>query len=130
MKTTITQTRYLAIAAAAVAGAFGLAACGGGPGDPASGPSAPAPSAPALDAGQSDGTVPVGHVLDGGQFVGLPLDAAASWAEELGRQWRVGREDGVDLPVTADFIAGRITFTVEDGVVTAASIEEEPGPSA
>jgi hypothetical protein len=119
------KTRYPAIAAAVVAGALGLAACGGGADQPASAPSDPAPAKPALDAGAAGGTVPAGYVLDAGRFVGMQVDQAISFAEELGRQWRIGREDGVDLALTADFVSGRVTFTVVDGVVSDASIEEE-----
>ena len=127
------NTRYVAIAAVAVAGAIGLAACGGGADQPASAPSspsAPAPAEPILDAGQAGGTVLAGQALDGGQLVGMPLDVAISWVEEQGRQWRVGREDGVDLALTADFVLDRVTFTVEDGVVTAATIENEDDRTA
>jgi hypothetical protein len=123
------NTRYVAIAAAAVAAAIGLAACGGGADTSAGAPAAPAPAEPSVDAGGADGTVLAGDVLDADEFVGLPLDQASSWAEERGLQWRVGREDGVDLPVTADFVSGRVTFTVEGSVVTAATIEEDQQPS-
>ncbi len=115
---------YVAIAVVAVAGAIGVAACGGGADQPAS---APAPAEPIVDSGQLDGTMPAGQILDGDQLVGMPLDVAISWVEEQGRQWRVGREDGVDLAVTADFVLDRVTFAVEDGVVTAATIESEAG---
>jgi hypothetical protein len=118
------KAKYLAIAAVALVGALGVAACGGAD-QPASAPASPAPAKPVLDAGAAGGTVPAGYVLDGGRFVGMPVDQASSFAEELGRQWRIGREDGVDLALTADFVSGRVTFTVVDGVVTEASIEEE-----
>jgi hypothetical protein len=119
------KTRYLAIAAAVIVGAFGLAACGGSD-EPASTPSPP-PAEPAADPGGADGTMPAGQPLTGDQFVGMTLDQATSFAEEAGRQWRVVREDGVDLPATADFVEGRVSFTVEDGVVTEATIEEADG---
>jgi hypothetical protein len=72
----------------------------------------------------------VGHVLRGDDFVGMTLDQAGSFAQEQGRQWRVGRKDGVDLPVTADFVSGRVTFTVEDGLVTAATVEGDGSQNA
>jgi hypothetical protein len=101
----------MAIALAAVASVLALAACGGTdpvgvePDEPGSGPTDAA-----------------------GLFVGLPLDEASALAETQGRQWRIGRRDGEDLPVTADFVPGRVTFAVEDDVVTAASIEEQTEP--
>jgi hypothetical protein len=123
------KTRYVAIAAVAVAGALGLAACGGTE-QPASAPSAPAPAQPAPDPGAAGGTILAGREVAGEDFVGLSLDQAISFAEELGRQWRVGKEDGVELPVTADLVPDRVTFTVEDGAVTAASIEQADEPAA
>jgi hypothetical protein len=122
------KVRLIPIAVAAAAGVIALAACGGGAGEPAGSPAPPAPAQP-TSAGGAGGTYPAGMPVTADQFVGLNLDAATSFAEELGREWRIGREDGEDLPVTADFLDGRVTFTVEAGVVTAASIEEA-APSA
>lgn len=123
------NTRYVAIAAVAIAGAVGLAAWGGSAGGSSSMPGAPAPEQPIVESGGAAGSVPAGAVLTGEQFVGMPLDVAISWAEENGRRWRIGRQDGVDLVLTADFLPGRVTFTVEDGVVTAATIEGEDEPA-
>jgi hypothetical protein len=114
----------------AVAGTFGLAACGGTDQPAAAPPASAVPAPVVVDGGAAGGIAPAGYVVVGADFVGMPLDQASSWAEELGRQWRVGREDGVDLPVTADLVPGRVTFTIEDGVVTAATIEEEDEPTA
>ena len=110
------NSRRIAIAATAIAGAFALAACGGGAGETANPPSSPARG--------DESTVLAGVPPAADQFVGLPLEVARSFAEEQGIQWRVGRQDGEELAVTADFVPGRVTFTVEDGVVTAATIEE------
>ena len=120
------NTKHVAIAVAAVAGAIGLAACGGAD-EPASAPATPPAAEPVGDTGAAGGTVLAGQDLTGDDFVGMTLDQASAFAEEAGRQWRVGREDGVDLPSTADFVVGRVTFTVEDGVVTEATIEQEDG---
>jgi hypothetical protein len=117
------KTRYLAIAAVAIVGAIGLAACGGND-EPASQPSPP-PAEPVVDTGGAEGTMPAGQPLTADQFVGMTLEQASAFAEEAGRQWRIVREDGEDLPATADFVEGRVSFTVEDGVVTEATIEEE-----
>jgi hypothetical protein len=119
------NTKHVAIAVAAIAGAIGLAACGGGADQPASAPATPPATEATGDTGAAGGTVLAGHEITGDDFVGMTLDQASSFAEEAGRQWRVGTEDGVDLPVTADFVSGRVTFTVEEGVVTEATIEED-----
>jgi hypothetical protein len=118
------NTRYVAIAALVVAGALGLAACGGSD-EPASAPATPPAAETGGDTGAAGGTILAGDEITGDDFVGMTLDEASAFAEEAGRQWRVGTEDGVELPVTADFIEGRVTFTVEDGVVTEATIEED-----
>ena len=66
-------------------------------------------------------------------FVGLTREEAGALAERDGRDWRVGREDGVWLPVTDDYRVGRVTFEVERDLVTVASIEppldDDPGSS-
>lgn len=116
----------IAIAASAIFGALALAACGGGVGETANAPRTPGPAEPVLGA-SGEGTVLAGVPHGADEFIGMPLDVAASFAEEQGRQWRVGHRDGEDLVLTADFMSGRVTFTVEDGIVTAASIEEEEG---
>ena len=134
------KIRYVALASAVVAGAIGLAACGGGSGEVAQTPDTPIPAEP--DSGIGDTPIPVepdggtgasggtmlaGDVLEAADFVGMTLDVAGSWADENGRQWRVGRQDGEDLALTEDFVPGRVTFAVEVGVVTAATIEGEQG---
>src|SRR5262245_35837126 len=119
------NARYIATAAVVIAGAIGLAACGGGADEPASAPATPPAAQPTGDTGAAGGTILAGDEITGDDFVGMTLDQASSLAEELGRQWRVGTEDGVELPVTADGIEGRETCTFEDGVVTEATIEED-----
>ena len=101
------KTRYVALATAVVAGAIGLAACGGGSGEVAQTSNTPIPAEP--DSGIGDTPIPVepdggtgasggtmlaGDVLEATDFVGMTLDVAGSWAEENGRQWRVGSQDG------------------------------------
>jgi hypothetical protein len=120
------KTRYGAIAVVALLGAIGLGACGGG--EPAATPTGPAPAEP-VGTDQAGGSLPAGQPLTADQLIGMPLDQAAALVEEAGQQWRVGREDGMDRPLTTDFVPGRVTFTVEDGVVTDATIEEEDAPS-
>lgn len=119
------RKRLIVIAAVAVAGAFALAACGGEADEPAGTPEPALPVEQDGGIGSADGTVPAGTPIGPEHFVGKSLEEAAAFAEELGRQWRVGRQDGEDFALTADFNPGRVTFTVEDGVVTDATIEEE-----
>ena len=57
------------------------------------------------------------------RFVGISLDDAAALAETEGRLWRVAREDDTDFALTSDLNPGRLTFEVDDGIVTSAQIE-------
>ncbi len=76
-----------------------------------------------LDAGDgADGDQPTASA-DEAPFIGLTSDAASALAETEGRRWRVGREDGERFALTEDFIVGRVTFEIDDGTVTTASIE-------
>ena len=70
-----------------------------------------------------------------GNFLGLPVEEAGTRAEEQGRLWRIIKEDGVDLAVTADYSEDRLNFTVDDGVVVAAVtdaelVKDDTGPSS
>ena len=56
-------------------------------------------------------------------FLELSLEEASALAESQGRPWRVGRVDGERFSVTQDFVVGRVTFELDDGVVTEALIE-------
>jgi hypothetical protein len=113
----------MAFALVTVVGTLALAACGGT--DPVGAdPEEPGSAEPVDDGSQE----PVDDADPASQFVGLPLDDAAALAEEQERPWRIGRRDGEDLAVTADFAPGRVTFTVDDDVVTAATIEQETEP--
>ena len=60
---------------------------------------------------------------DEAPFIGLTRDEASALAEADGRRWRVGREDGERFVLTDDLIVGRVTFELDDGIVTTASIE-------
>ena len=73
--------------------------------------------------------LPVVGTGEGG-FVGLTIEAAQRRAEEQGRPWRIGDQDGEEIGVTADFVFGRVTLDVEDGIVVDANIEHENGALA
>lgn len=66
---------------------------------------------------------PAGPATQQERFVGLTLDEAAALAETEGRVWRVAREDTTDFALTGDLNPGRVTFEVDDGIVTSAQIE-------
>jgi hypothetical protein len=51
----------------------------------------------------------------------MPTAEAAEFAESAGYQWRVGSLDGVPQPVTMDYNIDRLTFDVNDGIVTDAA---------
>lgn len=71
----------------------------------------------------NDGTDTTVESGEEGAFVGLTLDEATTLAVEQDRLWRISRQDATDFAVTADLRPGRVTFEVDDGVVTAAEIE-------
>ena len=76
-----------------------------------------------LDAGEgADGQART-TAADEAPFIGLTRDEASALAEADGRRWRVGREDGERFALTDDLIVGRVTFELDDGIVTTASIE-------
>ena len=100
----------------------------GGTGD-----ASPAPSEPGGDEGEGatpppsstqpppGGEPPADSGLSpAGDFVGLPLDDAGRKADGEGRAWRIGREDDELFALTADYDPDRLTFEVDDGIVTEA----------
>ena len=56
-------------------------------------------------------------------YIGLTLDQAQEAAGERNDRFRVVKRDGVDLPVTFDFVYGRINTEVVDGMVVGFSVE-------
>ena len=89
------------------------------------------------------GTLNAGEGTDGEEqdstvgeapFIGLTRDRASALAEVQGRPWRIGREDDEWFALTDDYVVGRVTFELDEGVVTVASIEQlfddvdDPGP--
>ena len=92
----------------------------------------PATTLPPSDDGAST-SFPVDTPPDeeSGQFIGLAIEDAGALAESQDRPWRVGRQDDELFFLTEDYVVGRVTFEVDDGVVTRASIEqplEDAGP--
>ena len=76
-----------------------------------------------LDAGEGADGQARPTAADEAPFIGLTRDEASTLAEADGRRWRVGREGGERFALTDDFIVGRVTFELDDGIVTTASIE-------
>lgn len=102
--------------------AVGLAACTSDGGDASDGDGAATEEPRDGDATPTDPEV--GRLEDiGSIFIGLPQDEAAILAESEGREWRVGVEDGESLALTDDYVVGRVTFELEQGVVTGANVE-------
>ena len=54
-------------------------------------------------------------------YVGLTKKAAVTKAEADGRPWRKGREDGESFFLTQDYIPNRVTFEIDNGMVTKAT---------
>lgn len=69
----------------------------------------------------------VGH---GQPFVGLTISDATALADDEGRTWRIGRQDDEGFALTDDLVPGRVTFEIDDGTVTSATIESPSVPSA
>lgn len=117
--------------------AAALTACGGGTGD-VGGSDTPAdtPTSSADDTSTpADGDVaPSGEVTRaeaeavGTAYVGLTEEEAQSQAEVDGRPFRVGERDGEQFALTEDYVPGRVTATITDGVVTEVTIESSDGP--
>lgn len=56
------------------------------------------------------------------KIVNLPLADAARMAQEVGVQFRIGRQDGRVYGLSDDLWFNRVTVTVMDGIVTEARI--------
>ncbi len=68
--------------------------------------------------------------VQGEAFVGLTISEATALADDEGRAWRVGRQDDEVFVLTDDLVPGRVTFEIDDGTVTSATIETSSVPSA
>ena len=56
-------------------------------------------------------------------YIGLTIQEARALAQQQGREFRIGHEDGETYPITANAIPGRITAAVKDGVVFSINVE-------
>ena len=68
---------------------------------------------------RAEETVPA----DNNEIIGMTIQDAEIYAQEKGVDFRIGSVDGQDRPVTLDYRVGRITASVEDGVVTSYTVE-------
>lgn len=66
--------------------------------------------------------------IEASRYIGLEIDDATALAEEEGRLWRIARDGEEHFGMDASLVVGRVTFEVDDGTVTVASIESETGP--
>lgn len=55
-------------------------------------------------------------------YVGLTKAAAIARAKAEQRPWRIGREDDEQFMLTQDFVENRVTFEIDDGKVTKATL--------
>lgn len=76
------------------------------------------------DAGPADGD----DAAESNQFVGLAVDDATELAESEGRLWRISRDGEEFFGMDAALVEGRVTFEVDDGIVTSAEIETMTDP--
>lgn len=114
-----------------------LASCGGGSGaDPAAGgdTATDAPTSSDDTSTPADDVEPTGEVAQaeaeavGTAYVGLTEEEAVAQAEVDGRPFRVGERDGEQFALTEDYVLGRVTATITDGVVTEVVVEATDGP--
>lgn len=78
------------------------------------------------DDGDDGSALPTSGVdADESPYVGLSLQVAIDRAEDEGREWRIARENDQVFALTDDLVAGRVTFEVDDGIVTAAEFGPE-----
>jgi hypothetical protein len=115
-------TKYLA--AGLLALTLPLAACGD---DDDTGVSSDGTSVTTAPGDTTDTTGEPDDSSDLYEFVwfGLSKDDAIAKADAEDRTHRIGREDDETFALTEDFQEGRVTFSIDDGVVTWASVEVE-----
>lgn len=62
-------------------------------------------------------------VSSSGDYIGLSERQAFTKAEDEGRTVRVVAREGESLPVTMDFVDGRLNLTIQNGVVHRVGVE-------
>jgi hypothetical protein len=97
-----------AVIASATVLALALVACGGGSDD--------------SDGASRDGRATTSAGDAAAAYVGLTKQAAEAKADRDDRPWRIGREDDEQFALTQDFIEDRVTFEIDDGKVTTATL--------
>ncbi len=78
----------------------------------------------AIGGGEAGSDGPTDTPSQSESFVGLSISEAAALAEDEGRPWRIGRQDDEGFVLTDDLVPGRVTFEIDDGIVTSAIIEQ------
>ncbi|MDH4168760.1 MAG: hypothetical protein OEW42_04140 [Acidimicrobiia bacterium] len=116
----MSTNRFPGVAAAVLALAVVVSACGSDAGDETAADGSGTSEAPLATSILGAGDPVALPVVD--DYIGLTAAEAEAKAEEDGVPYRVGREDDERFPLTADFIEHRITVDIDDGVVTAASL--------
>ena len=71
----------------------------------------------------SPGTPEPGATTNGDEYIGLSESDALAKAEEENIPARVVERDGEGLPITMDFVFGRLNFYVKDGNVYKVEVE-------
>lgn len=86
-------------------------------------------STPADEDVQHDGSVSQAEAeVVANAYLGLTEAEAEQQAQVDDRPYRVGARDGEQFMLTEDYVVGRITVTITDGVVTAATVEATDSP--
>ncbi len=82
------------------------------------------PDEPNVDQPPDGSDADVGSVDGVEDFAALTVSEATSKADRDGRPWRIARQDDELFVLTDDLVPGRVTFRVDDGIVTSFVIEQ------
>lgn len=86
-------------------------------------------SMPADEDVEHDGSISQGEAeAVANAYLGLTEAEAEQQAQVDDRPYRVGERDGEPMMLTEDYVIGRITVTITDGVVTKATVEATESP--